>query len=33
MLKIESKKAGAELTSIKHNGKEMLFQGAQVLDR
>jgi len=32
MLKIQSKKSGAELTSIKYNGKEMLFQGAQVLD-
>lgn len=32
MLKIQSKKLGAELTSIQHNGKEMLFQGAQVLD-
>ena len=30
MLKIQTKK-GAELTSIQHNGKEMLFQGAQVL--
>ena len=32
MLKIQTKKLGAELTSIQHNGKEMLFQGAQVLD-
>ena len=32
MLKIQSKKSGAELTSKKYNGKEMLFQGAQVLD-
>ena len=32
MLKIQSKKSGAELTSIQYNGKEMLFQGAQVLD-
>lgn len=32
MLKIQSKKAGAELTSIQYNGKEMLFQGAKVLD-
>lgn len=32
MLKIQSKKSGAELTSIQHNGKEILFQGAQVLD-
>ena len=32
MLKKQSKKSGAELTSIKYNGKEMLFQGAQVLD-
>lgn len=33
MLKIQTKKSGAELTSIKYNGKEMLFQGAQVLDK
>lgn len=32
MLKIQTKKEGAELTSIKQNDKEMLFQGAQVLD-
>ncbi len=32
MLKIQSKKSGAELTSIQHDGKEILFQGAQVLD-
>lgn len=32
MLKIQTKKSGAELTSIKYNGKEMLFQGAKVLD-
>ena len=32
MLKIQTKKSGAELTSIQYNGKEMLFQGAQVLD-
>ena len=32
MLKIQTKKEGAELTSIKYNEKEMLFQGAQVLD-
>ena len=32
MLKIQSKKSGAELTSIQYDGKEMLFQGAQVLD-
>ena len=32
MLKIQSKKLGAELTSIQYNGKEMLFQGAKVLD-
>ena len=32
MLKIQTKKSGAELTSIKYNGKEMLFQGSQVLD-
>ena len=33
MLKIQTKKEGAELTSIKQNDKEMLFQGAQVLDK
>lgn len=32
MLKIQTKKEGAELTSIKQNDKEMLFQGSQVLD-
>ena len=32
MLKIQTKKLGAELTSIQHNGKEKLFQGAKVLD-
>lgn len=32
MLKIQTKKSGAELTSIQYNGKEMLFQGAKVLD-
>lgn len=32
MLKIQTKKEGAELTSIQYNDKEMLFQGAQVLD-
>lgn len=32
MLKIQSKKSGAELTSIQYNGKEMLFQGVKVLD-
>lgn len=32
MLKIQTKKSGAELTSIQYNGKEILFQGAQVLD-
>ena len=32
MLTIQTKKSGAELTSIQYNGKEMLFQGAQVLD-
>ena len=32
MLKIQTKKLGAELTSIQYNGKEMLFQGAKVLD-
>ena len=32
MLEIQTKKSGAELTSIKHNGKEMLFQSSQVLD-
>ena len=33
MLTIESKKQGAELTSIQHNNKEMLFQGAKILDK
>ena len=33
MLKIQTKKSGAELTSIQYEGKEMLFQGAQVLDK
>ncbi len=33
MLKIQTKKSGAELTSIQYDGKEMLFQGAQVLDK
>ena len=32
MLNIQTKKSGAELTSIQYNGKEMLFQGAKVLD-
>lgn len=32
MLKIQTKKSGAELISIQYNGKEMLFQGAKVLD-
>ncbi len=32
MLKIQTKKLGAELTSIKCNGKEMLFQGKEILD-
>lgn len=32
MLKIQTKKSGAELTSIQYKGKEMLFQGAKVLD-
>ena len=32
MLKIQTKKSGAELTSVQYNGKEMLFQGAKVLD-
>ena len=32
MLKIQTKKSGAELTSIQYDGKEMLFQGTQVLD-
>ena len=32
MLKIQTKIEGAELTSIQYNDKEMLFQGAQVLD-
>lgn len=31
-MKIETKKQGAELTSIIYNGKEMLHQGAKVLD-
>lgn len=29
MLKIQTKKSGAELTSVQYNGKEMLFQGAK----
>lgn len=32
MLKIQTKKSGAELTSVQYNGKEMLFQGEKVLD-
>ena len=32
MLTIQTKKSGAELTSIQYNDKEMLFQGAKVLD-
>ena len=32
MLKILTKKLGAELTSIQCNGKEMLFQGKEILD-
>ena len=32
MLKIQTKKLGAELTSIQCNGKEMLFQGKEILD-
>ena len=32
MLKIQTKKSGAELTSVQYNGKEMLFQGAKALD-
>lgn len=32
MLKIQTKKSGAELISIQYNGKEMLFQGVKVLD-
>ena len=32
MLKIQTKKLGAELTSVQYNGKEMMFQGAQVID-
>ena len=32
MLKIQTKKSGAELTSVQYNGKEMLFQGAKMLD-
>ena len=31
-MKIESKKQGAELTSIIFNGEEKLFQGSKVLD-
>ncbi len=31
-MKIESKSQGAELTSIKFNGEEKLFQGSKVLD-
>ena len=31
-MKIESKCQGAELTSIKYNGEEKLFQGSKVLD-
>lgn len=33
MLKIETKKLGAELTSIQHDGTEMLFQGSKILDK
>lgn len=33
MLTIYTKPQGAELTSIQFNGKEMLFQGAKVLDQ
>lgn len=33
MIKITSEKQGAELTSIKYEGKEMLFQGEKVLDK
>ena len=32
MLKIQTKKLGAELTSIQCNGKERLFQGEKILD-
>lgn len=32
MLKIQTKKLGAELTSIQCDGKEMLFQGKEILD-
>ena len=32
MLKIQTKSLGAELTSIQRDGKEILFQGAKVLD-
>ena len=32
MLKIQTKSLGAELTSIQYDGKEILFQGAKVLD-
>ena len=32
MLKIQTKKLGAELTSIQCDGKEMLFQGEKILD-
>lgn len=32
MLKIQTKKLGAELTSIQCNGKERLFQGKKILD-
>ena len=33
MLSINTKAQGAELTSIKHEGKEMLFQGEKILDK
>ena len=33
MLKIKTKKQGAELTSIQHNGKEMLFDGKTFWNR
>ena len=33
MLKIKTKKKGAELTSIQHNGKEMLFDGKTYWNR
>ena len=33
MLKIKTKKQGAELTSIQHNGKEMLFDGKAFWNR